>query len=234
MRLFLLALVIAALSSCAAPHSTGRAALIRSAAPAPTKKVNLQPLKDDARETEAAIRRARDEAVRAREQAEEAKSLNDAHLDTIHRLSEKLEENEEVQQDLSRLKEEAHEYRSLDDRRVQVIENLRSALEVAREKLEQIRLTHVPRAELDAATSELEKEKLRQLTNTAADVVEDVELDIAKSNESAARYKSHYDSRWGRYFKIAGVFFTLGIASVFVIKWLLKAGIISLSGGTLR
>lgn len=234
-RLLSVVLLAGAAVSCSSlPPESRSASVIRAAKPEPTKEVSLTPIKETADQTSAALRRARDAATSARAQADEAQALSRKHEDTIGRLTEKLEANEEVQQDLARLREEAEEYRSLDERRKQVIENLRAALEVAREKLEQLRVTHVPKAELEAAESELEKERLRKLTDVAADTVEDVEADLHESNEQAAKYKSHYDSRWGRFFKIAGGFFLLGIISVFLTKWLLKAGIISLSGGVVR
>lgn len=214
--------------SCSGVVSESRAAsVIRAATPEPSERVTLQPIKDTADETSAAIRRAREQAAHAKEQAAEAASLSRKHEDTIGRLSEKLEENEEVQQDLVILREEAAEYRSLDERRKQVIENLRAALEVAREKLEQIRTTHVPKAELESAKSELEKERLRKLTDVAADVVEEADEDL----EAAAKYKTHYDQRWGRFFWTAGAAFVAGIGAVFLFKWLLHLGIVYLRGG---
>ena len=189
-----------ALLSCSPTAPRGDVSkVLRAAAPSPSEGVSLSPIKDGAKNAKGGIGRAREAVVKAEGQAKESALLADRHAATLRQLQEEMgEQAVHHEATLKRLGDELVEYVALDSRRRSTISDLRENLDEARVSIENILLTHVPAAELQEAKSALEKEQLRKLGSVGAAVVEGMEEDLAET----AKYKTHYDSRWGKYLKI--------------------------------
>lgn len=161
----------------------------------------------------------RDAAARAEEQARSAQDLTNKHVTTIAQLREALGEmDDKVAAMILRLEDEVREYAKLDDRRLATINDLRTQLDAATTKLTELQNTHVPAAGKASQDSEAEKEQHRKLTDLGADALEESDEQLVESREDAAKYKSHYDTRWITYAKFVLGTFIITIILVLYLK----------------
>lgn len=223
----LMMLAIAALAIGCSPKPTTAADILQAAKPAVTAPVDLATPAASAEKTSVAIQRAKESAAVAKSQAETAQAIAQRQALTIVELQQLVAQtDEDIDAKIISLKESAREIiaklekeiaarERLDRQRQVTISNLNDDLTAAAKENAAVK-SELAKALAADAERDAELERYRQLYTVAVDATREAEETAAAIQKDTAKYKSYWDSRWGRNFKLIG--FT-SLAWVILLIW---------------